>query len=147
MDKVKSRIILIGRSGAGKTSLCQAINEQDIKYHKTQTVQVYNQNMIDTPGEYLERRKYRGALMVASTDADTILFVQDATEDGTMFPPNYSYTFTKPVIGVVTKCDLADSTRIENAKKYLNFAGVKRIFETSSIDGDGITILTQYLGL
>ena len=47
------RIILIGRSMAGKTTLCQYIRHEDLKYHKTQTVQVINGKMIDTPGEYL----------------------------------------------------------------------------------------------
>ena len=85
MEERKKRIILIGRSAAGKTTLCQRINHEDLAYHKTQTVQVINQTMIDTPGEYLERRYFRGALMVTATDADVIVFVQDATEDGTMF--------------------------------------------------------------
>ena len=52
----KRRIILIGRSTAGKTTLCQRINHEELQYHKTQTVQIVNQSMIDTPGEYLERR-------------------------------------------------------------------------------------------
>ena len=55
MEERKKRIILIGRSAAGKTTLCQRINHEDLTYHKTQTVQVINQTMIDTPGEYLER--------------------------------------------------------------------------------------------
>ena len=107
MEERKKRIILIGRSAAGKTTLCQRINHEDLAYHKTQTVQVINQTMIDTPGEYLERRYFRGALMVTATDADVIVFVQDATEDGTMFPPAYNSQFAKPAVGVVTKCDIA----------------------------------------
>ena len=55
-EERKKRIILIGRSTAGKTTLCQRINNEELRYYKTQTVQVINQNMIDTPGEYLERR-------------------------------------------------------------------------------------------
>ena len=74
-EKKTKRIILIGRSGAGKTTLCQYLNHEAIKYYKTQTVQVINQTMIDTPGEYLERTYMRGALMVTSTDADLIVLV------------------------------------------------------------------------
>ena len=69
-EERKKRIILIGRSTAGKTTLCQRINNEELRYYKTQTVQVINQNMIDTPGEYLERRGFRGALVVTSADAD-----------------------------------------------------------------------------
>ena len=84
-EKKKKRIILIGRSTAGKTTLCQRINNEELHYYKTQTVQVINKNMIDTPGEYLERRGFRGALIVTSADADIILMVQDATEEGRCF--------------------------------------------------------------
>ena len=42
----KRRIILIGRSTAGKTTLCQRINHEELQYHKTQTVQIVNQSMM-----------------------------------------------------------------------------------------------------
>ena len=45
MEERKKRIILIGRSAAGKTTLCQRINHEDLSYHKTQTVQVINQTI------------------------------------------------------------------------------------------------------
>lgn len=53
-EEKPKRVILIGKSTAGKTTLCQCINHEELKYHKTQTVQIINKNMIDTPGEYLE---------------------------------------------------------------------------------------------
>ena len=79
----KKRIILIGRSMAGKTTLCQYINQEDLKYHKTQTIEIINDNIIDTPGEYLERTHLRGALIVTAADADLIVLVQQADEEGT----------------------------------------------------------------
>ena len=48
MDRKQKRVILIGRSMAGKTTLCQYINNEDLKYHKTQTIQVVNFFIIDT---------------------------------------------------------------------------------------------------
>ena len=145
-EERKKRIILIGRSAAGKTTLCQRINHEDLSYHKTQTVQVINQTMIDTPGEYLERRYFRGALMVTATDADIIVLVQDATEGGTMFPPAYSSQFAKPALGVVTKSDLATPKQVEDAKKFLKMAGAGRIFVTSSVSGEGVDELLEFLG-
>lgn len=144
MDKVK-RIILIGRSAAGKTTLCQRMNNEELKYHKTQTVQIINQNMIDTPGEYLERRYFRGALMVTATDADIIVLVQDATENGSMFPPAYTSQFAKPAVGVVTKCDLATDHQVETAKKYLTMAGAGALFSLSSVTGEGVDELVKHL--
>lgn len=134
---MKKKIILIGRSMAGKTTLCQYLTNSALKYKKTQTVEVINKSMIDTPGEYLERTYLRGALMVSAADADYIVLVQDATERGTMFPPGYSSSFAKPSIGVVTKSELASEKDLEDAKKYLENAGARRIFVTSSYEGKG----------
>lgn len=146
MDNNKKKtIILIGRSSAGKTTMCQYIGRESLRYKKTQTVEVVNQTMIDTPGEYLERNCYRGALQVSSTDADVIVLVQDATEDGSMFPPAYASSFSKPVIGVVTKSDIADERQIERAVLYLKNAGAKDIFITSSVNGSGFEGLLKYL--
>ena len=147
MDRKQRKVILIGRSMAGKTTLCQYINNEDLKYHKTQTVQVINGSMIDTPGEYLERTYLRGALTVTATDADLIILVQQANEDGTMFPPGYSSTFAKPCVGVVTKSDLANEKQIEDAKKYLNNAGASKVFVTSSYEGTGFEDLLKFLSL
>lgn len=141
----KKRIILIGRSAAGKTTLCQRINNEELKYHKTQTVQVINQSMIDTPGEYLERRYFRGALMVTATDADIIVLVQDATENGSMFPPAYSSMFAKPAVGVVTKQDLATGQQVAHAKQYLKAAGAGELFVVSSVTGEGVEALVKHL--
>lgn len=117
--------------------MCQYLSNEALNYKKTQTVEVVNKNMIDTPGEYLERTYMRGALMVTSADADYIILVQDATEHGTMFPPGYSSSFAKPSVGVVTKSDLASEKDIEDAKKYLELAGARKIFVTSSYEGTG----------
>lgn len=142
----KKRIILIGRSMAGKTTLCQYISHQDLKYHKTQTVQLLNDNLIDTPGEYLERNYLRGALTVTAVDADIIALVQQADEAGTMFPPGYSSTFGKPCVGIVTKSDLASPEQIEQAKSYLTLAGAQKVFVTSSYEGSGFDEVLRYFG-
>ena len=43
------KIILIGRSGVGKTTLTQALKNEKIEYHKTQYVNHFDV-IIDTPG-------------------------------------------------------------------------------------------------
>ena len=141
----KKRIILIGRSTAGKTTLCQRLNHEELNYCKTQTVQIINRNMIDTPGEYLERRGFRGALMVSSTEADLIIFVQDATENGTMFPPQFGTMFAKPCVGVVSKIDIATPQQIADAEAFLRAAGAGRIFRISSVTGEGVKALAEEL--
>ena len=141
----KKRVMLIGRSGSGKTTLCQYLNNEALRYRKTQTVEIVNGAMIDTPGEYLERRNLQRALLVTSADAELIVLVQDATEQGTMFPPAFTSVFAKPSVGVVTKCDLAPPEQIERAKKYLEMAGAEKVVATSSMSGEGMPALTELL--
>ena len=45
------KIMLVGRSGAGKTTLTQAMKGRKTTYHKTQYINNYDV-IIDTPGEY-----------------------------------------------------------------------------------------------
>jgi ethanolamine utilization protein EutP len=141
----KKTIILIGRSSAGKTTFCQHINKEELIYRKTQTIQIINGSMIDTPGEYLERVRMRGALTVASADADIIMLVQDATENGTMFPPAYAGSFAKPAVGLVTKDDIATRKQVAEAVRFLEMAGADRVFVISSIKGTGFDELFEYL--
>ncbi len=139
------KIMFVGRSRAGKTTLCQYLNNMDLEYHKTQTVQVFNNTMIDTPGEYLERRYYRGPLVVTANDADVLIFTQPANEKITFFSPGYNSNFPKPCVGVVTKADLADEKGIDNAIKYLKTAGADPIFVTSAYEGTGIKEFLKHL--
>ena len=145
---MKKRIILIGRSMAGKTTLIQYLTNSELKYRKTQTIEIINQNMIDTPGEYLERTAYRGALVVSAADADCIVLVQDAGEHGTMFPPGYASTFAKPCIGVVTKSDRASEKEIEDAwneavKYNENLSGSPA--HDPFIEGSGMVMQDNYM--
>ena len=50
------KIILMGRSEAGKTTLTQALKGEKVTYKKTQYINHYDV-IIDTPGEYLQTGK------------------------------------------------------------------------------------------
>lgn len=139
------KTILIGKSTAGKTTLVQRIEELDMAYNKTQTVDYYI-NFIDTPGEYLENRGMRTALVVAAADADVIAFLQDCTQDTTWIPPGFASAFPKTVIGIVTKIDLATSSeQLEEARDYLELAGAQKIFEVSAVKNIGVDELVAFL--
>ena len=90
------RVILIGETGSGKTTLMQLLNEWEIKYHKTQQV-YFTDNVIDTPGEFLENRFYYNALVSSAVGADCIALVQSITNRQNYFPPCFSSRFTKPM--------------------------------------------------
>lgn len=139
------RVVFIGTVGCGKTTLGQAIHGDEIHYKKTQAVEIIGREILDLPGEFLERVDRRGALMMSTMDAEVIVFIESATEVRTMFPPEYAGSFAKEVIGVVTKIDLATEKQIETAEKKLRLAGARKLFRVSSVTGTGIKELVDYL--
>ena len=73
------KLVLMGRSTAGKTTLTQALRGEEIHYYKTQDVHHYK-SVIDTPGEYLQSKNLISALAVFTAEADVIGLLMDATE-------------------------------------------------------------------
>ena len=139
------KLILMGRSESGKSTLIQALRHEEIHYHKTQYID-YSESIIDTPGEYIEEKQLGGALAVYSCEADVIGILISATEPFSLFPPNVAAMCTRPVIGIVTKCDHDDAVP-KRAEGWLRLCGCKRIFFTSSYNNDGIQEILEYLAL
>ncbi len=138
-----NKVIFIGRSGCGKTSLTQALMNENIHYHKTQYVSRQNFT-IDTPGEYIESRNFGGALAVYSYESDIVCLLLSATEPYSLYPPCITNLANRPVIGVVTHIDKKNATP-ERAENWLKLAGCKKIFFTSAITGEGIKELKTFL--
>ena len=138
------RVIFMGKTGCGKTTLCQKLDELDLSYKKTQSVEVYN-NSIDTPGEYLENRMLYNALIVTSADADVIALVYDPMVEEGYFAPGFASMFCKDVIGVITKINVADKDRIEIAEERIRQAGATKVFKLDTIDNVGVEELRSYL--
>ncbi len=138
------KIMLIGHISCGKTTLCQRINGLKQEYKKTQVIEVIN-HTIDTPGEYLEHRSFLRSLAVTAVEADVALFLQDATSERFLFSPGQSVAFPIPVIGVVTKTDIATKEQIDQAAELLELAGAEKIFRVSSVSGEGMDELLEYL--
>lgn len=138
------KIMLVGSSTCGKTTLLQRLNGLEIDYKKTQAIEVVN-TTIDTPGEYLENRNLYKALIVTATDADMILFLQDATDERFRFSPGHALLFNIPVVGVVSKIDIAQKQQICDAKDLLELAGCEKIFFTSAVTGKGCKELLDFL--
>ena len=138
------RIILVGNIACGKTTLCQRLNGMELRYKKTQALEVVHQT-IDTPGEYLEHRSFLQALIVTSVDTDQALFVQDATQERYMFSPGQAASFPIPVAGIISKADLASDKQLQQARELLQLAGADPIFVVSAFTGEGIDDLAAFL--
>ena len=137
--------VLMGMSGCGKTTLIQALAGERLHYAKTQSIERHL-HFIDTPGEYMEIRHFYRALIVTSADAEEIGLVQDVGRESSWIPPAFASTFAKPVFGIVTKTDLAQSPDdIAHAREALVRAGADPVFEISAVCGSGLAALSQYL--
>lgn len=135
----------MGAIGCGKTTLCQALRGEEIKYSKTQAVSFYPE-MIDTPGEFILHRSYYSALTVTAADAKVIGLVQSVTERQQIFSPGFGSIFPKEIIGIITKSDLApEQTTIDQIAEQLRAAGAQKIFAISAVENQGITELRKYL--
>lgn len=137
------KLILMGRSGAGKTTLTQALSGKAVTYDKTQFVKV-TENYIDTPGEYTETKFYGGALAVYAYDSDVVGLVQSATEPFSLFPPCCAATANRPVIGIITKIN-SPFARVDMARMWLENAGCERIFSVDSKKNEGLSEIIEYL--
>jgi len=135
-------IIFIGPSGAGKTTLIQALYGEDLRYRKTQTIEVHSA-IIDTPGEFLEQKNLNRSLLVSSYDADLVVFLEPADSEQFFFPPGFRAMFAVPVVGVITKCDLTED--LSSARFRLEYAGVDEIFPVSAVSGEGCETLAHFL--
>ena len=137
------KIMLVGRSGAGKTTLTQALKGKEIVYHKTQYINHYDV-IIDTPGEYAENKTLARALILYSYEADVIGLLMSAVEDYSLYSPNIVSLATREVVGIVTQIDRPEA-RIDLATMWLELTGCRTIFYVSSVSGEGVGDILNYL--
>lgn len=137
------KIVLMGRSEAGKTTLTQALKGEKIEYHKTQYVNNFDV-IIDTPGEYAQTHGLGHALALYTYEADVVGLILSATEPYSLWPPCITPMANREVIGIVTKIDVEDGDP-ERAKRWLELAGCKKIFFVDSKHNQGIAELLEYL--
>ncbi|WP_058911300.1 EutP/PduV family microcompartment system protein [Entomohabitans teleogrylli] len=138
------RIMFIGPSQCGKTTLTQALHGETLHYQKTQAIE-WRQQTIDTPGEYLENRCLYSALLASACEADLIGLVLNANAEWSQFAPGFAMALNRPAIGIVSKADLATPERVQWAAQCLREAGAESVFITSAPNGAGISQLLTFL--
>jgi ethanolamine utilization protein EutP len=141
---MKKKIMFMGRSGAGKTTITQALYGQDIAYQKTQYVN-YSQYIIDPPGEYIEDKQFGFALALYSYEVDVIGFILAANEPFSLYSPGTVAMATREVVGIVTQIH-SDGANPELAAEWLRMAGCEKIFFVDSVTREGLDELIHYLG-
>lgn len=137
------KIVFMGRSEAGKTTLTQALKGEKIEYHKTQYINNFD-IIIDTPGEYAQTKGLGHALALYAYEADVVGLLLSATEPYSLYPPCCAVTTNREVIGIVTKIDVEGGDP-ERAAGWLKLAGCEKIFFVNSKGNEGVVELLEYL--
>lgn len=137
------KIIFIGRSEAGKTTLTQAMKGEKIQYHKTQYVNHFDV-IIDTPGEYAQTAHLGRALALYTYEADVVGLLLSAIEPYSLYPPCITCLTNRDTVGIVTKIH-HPKANVERAEKWLRLTGCKKIFYVDSKTGEGIPEILEYL--
>lgn len=142
----KKRVMVVGPTGSGKTSLVNELNDCQGRLRKTQDI-IYGKNTIDVPGSYIENKWMYKHLITVSQDASHILLLMDQSKSDTVYPPSLAQSFRCPVIGVISKADLMVDNW-EFCYKQLKQAGVSEpYYKISVLKGTGVAQLKDKLFL
>ena len=137
------RVMAIGPVGAGKSTLLARLGLRGGPAKKTGGVE-YHAEAVDTPGEAFEIPTLYHMLIMSSTKASVVLLLADPTRKR-RFPARFALSMRAPIVGIVSKIDIATPENILRAEKTLAQSGVRKIFRVSSLTGEGIPDLESYL--
>jgi ethanolamine utilization protein EutP len=136
-------IMLVGPTGSGKSTLIKILNHEEGKVKKTESI-TYLPYAIDTPGEMIHIPFLYNAVILNSARASLVLFLVSAKRYPRL-PSKIALALKVPAIGIVSQIDGADETGIRRATSALGIAGLKTIFNVSSVTGEGIASLREYI--
>lgn len=137
------KTMLMGETRAGKACLIRALSGGSLPCARALAVE-YQGEFINTPGEFLENRRFYSALITAAVDCEILLLVQDSTRRSSLFPPQFAAMFNRTVIGVAAKID-PPTARPELAERFLRSAGARECVRVSAKTGEGIAELRNLI--
>ena len=135
------RVMIVGPTGSGKTSLLKALGIWDQDIRKTEAVS-FGDEAVDTPGEFFDIPHFYHALIMTSVKAGVILLVADPLKRS-RHSSRFAHALRAPVIGVITKLDAATPDDVDAARRSLKNSGVAEIHAVSSLRGDGMEALGE----
>ncbi|MET1030694.1 EutP/PduV family microcompartment system protein [Domibacillus tundrae] len=143
---MKNRAMLIGSVGAGKSTLTNVLLGKEVPAFKTQSLH-YCDWIVDTPGEYTENPMFYKNIMATSLEVTHVMYLQDATGDKMIFPPQFSSGIPKLPIGVVTKADHPNAKVAEALEKLKQTLTTGPIVISSAAKGMGMDHIHALAGM
>lgn len=134
--------MVIGPTGCGKTTLVNLLNNYSGPLRKTQNI-IYGEKTMDVPGSYIENAWMYKHLIAAAQDASHVLILVDQSKCHDVYSPGFAKAFTCPVIGVVSKCDLAPENQVLALQKLKNLGIKEPYYKISVPNGTGIEALKE----
>lgn len=150
-----SKVILLGSSGVGKTSLIQVkvngsmgdqiatIQPQEIHYSQQISGCEVKVSVWDTPGQYTFRNMVKNFLR----EAVGIIFTYDVSNRETFDELEDWFHFVSETIKpsfyilVANKCDLDRQVDTKDEIEWINQHGIKKIIQTSAKTKEGVDLL------
>jgi ethanolamine utilization protein EutP len=140
----RKRIMVIGPTNSGKTTLVNALNDYYGPLRKTQDI-IYGKNTIDVPGSYIENTWMYKYIIAAAQDASHVLILVDQSRCTNVYSPGFSKVFRCPVIGVITKIDLMAENEDLCLQQLKQIGVLEPYYKISVSSGVGIEALKEYL--
>lgn len=136
----KKRVMVIGPTHCGKTTLVNELNEYNGPLRKSQDT-IYGEKTIDVPSSYVAIPWMYKHLIAISQDASHILLLVDQSNPTEIYSPGFARVFRCPVIGVITKSDLKPENEVVCKKQLKQIGVVEPYFKISVAEGTGIEAL------
>jgi ethanolamine utilization protein EutP len=143
VSSLSKPIMVIGPTGSGKSTLLKVLDLVPGDVKKTESI-VYAAAAIDTPGEMMHIPFLYNALILNSARASLALFLVSAKRP-VRLPAKIALALKAPAIGVISQIDDAAPDGIAKARAALEIAGLKTIFPLSSVTGEGLAVLGEFL--
>ena len=140
----KKRVMVIGPTKCGKTTLVNALNDFHGPLRKTQDI-IYGKNTIDVPGSYIENPWMYKHIIAASQDASHVLILVDQSRCVNVYSPGFAKAFRCPVIGVITKSDLMPENEDYCLKKLTQIGVPEPFYKICVPSGVVMVALKEYL--